>query len=49
MTAPATITEDEAKAMAMASETIQPQIEGKQVKRVIYVTGKLVNIVVVDG
>ena len=44
--APASVSEDEAKEMALASERIAPHVEGKQVRKVIYVQGKLVNIVV---
>ena len=41
----ASITEDEAKRMALESDRARPHIEGKDVTRVIYVPGKLVNIV----
>ena len=34
------------EAIAMASENVQRNIEGKQIKRVIVVPGRLVNIVV---
>ena len=44
--APASIGEDEAKEIALASDRIAPHLEGKQVRKVIYVPGKLVNIVV---
>ena len=44
--APASVSEDEAKEMALASERVQPHVEGKEVRKVIYVPGKLVNIVV---
>ena len=40
------IDEASAKELAMASEHIQKYLDGKQVRRVIYVPGKLVNIVV---
>ena len=43
--APVSITEDEAKRMALESESVQPHIAGKNVARIIYVPGKLVNIV----
>jgi leucyl-tRNA synthetase len=45
-TVPASITEEEAKKMALASEKVQPHIQGKTIVNVIYVPGKLVNIVV---
>ncbi|MBJ6727732.1 leucine--tRNA ligase [Geomesophilobacter sediminis] len=38
--------EEEVKAQALADEKVQPFLEGKSVKKVIYVAGKLVNIVV---
>ena len=44
--ASASVSEDEAKEMALASERVAPHIEGKEVRKVIYVPGKLVNIVV---
>ena len=43
--APASIAEEEAKALALDSPRVKPHIAGKQVARVIYVPGKLVNIV----
>jgi leucyl-tRNA synthetase len=43
---PVTITQDEVKALALASETIQKILEGKSPKKVILVPGKLVNIVI---
>ena len=46
LTAPAFITEEEAKKMAHASDKVQPFMQGKKVVNVIYVPGKLVNIVV---
>ena len=45
-TVPASITEEEAKKMARGSEKVQPFIQGKTIVNVIYVPGKLVNIVV---
>ena len=45
-TVPASITEEEAKKMAQTSEKVQPFIQGKTIVNVIYVPGKLVNIVV---
>jgi len=46
LTAPVTITEDEAKKLAVQLDKVKPFVEGKQVVKVIYVPGKLVNIVV---
>lgn len=42
----ATISEEEAKELALGRERIQRWLEGKQVRKVIYVPGRLVNIVV---
>ena len=42
---PVSITEDEAKQVAMESPPVQRHTEGKEVARVVYVPGKLVNIV----
>ena len=44
--APVSIAEDDAKQLALDSQGAQPHIEGKEVAKVIYVPGKLVNIVV---
>jgi leucyl-tRNA synthetase len=46
MTAPVTITEAEAGKLAMGMEKVQPFVAEKQVVKVIYVPGKLINIVV---
>jgi leucyl-tRNA synthetase len=43
---PAGVGEEEAKATALADENVQRHIEGKPVRKVIYVPGRLVNIVV---
>jgi leucyl-tRNA synthetase len=43
---PVNITEAQAKQAALDSENVQNFIEGKQPKKVIYVPGRLVNIVV---
>jgi leucyl-tRNA synthetase len=43
---PADITEEEAKKTALADENVQRHMEGKERKRLIYVPGRLVNIVV---
>ena len=42
---PASITEDEAKQAALESKRIQPHIDGKDIANVVYVPGRLVNIV----
>ena len=41
----ADIGEEEAKALALASDKVKAQQEGKQIRKVIYVPGKLVNVV----
>ena len=46
LTAPMSVTEEKAKELAMGLEKVKPFVEGKQVVKVIYVPGKLVNIVV---
>ncbi len=46
LTVPSDIAEEQAKEMALANERVQAQIDGKAVRRVIYVPGKLVNVVV---
>jgi leucyl-tRNA synthetase len=43
---PAEISKDELEKAALADERVRPLIEGKQVRKVIVVPGKLVNIVV---
>ncbi|MCK9506271.1 MAG: leucine--tRNA ligase [Porticoccaceae bacterium] len=43
---PASISEADAKAAALESDSVQVYLEGKPPKKVIYVPGKLVNIVV---
>ena len=45
ITAPAGISEDEAKHLALQSEKIKPWLDGKEVRKIIF-TGKLLNIVV---
>jgi leucyl-tRNA synthetase len=44
--APADIAEDAAKELALASDAVSKHLEGKEPRKVIYVPGKLVNIVV---
>ncbi len=46
LTAPVSISEEEAKKLAIGLEKVKPFIQGKQVAKVIYVPGKLINIVV---
>jgi leucyl-tRNA synthetase len=46
MTAPVTITEEQAREHAGGLEKVKPFLEGKEVVKVIYVPGKLINIVV---
>jgi leucyl-tRNA synthetase len=43
---PADITEEEARRAALADENVQRYIEGGEMRRVIYVPGRLVNVVV---
>ena len=46
LTVPADIGEDQAKQAALGSENVAPYLEGKTPKKVIYVPGRLVNIVI---
>ncbi|MCK4274757.1 MAG: class I tRNA ligase family protein, partial [Dehalococcoidales bacterium] len=46
VTVPVSITEEEAKKIAGEQEKVKPYLEGREVVKVIYVPGKLVNIVV---
>jgi len=46
LTVPASVTEDEAKKLALESQRVRPHIEGRQVAQVVYVPGRLVNLVV---
>jgi leucyl-tRNA synthetase len=43
---PADITEEAAKKAALGDENVQRYVEGKEMKRLIYVPGRLVNVVV---
>ena len=43
---PADIGEEQAKELALASQRVRAHIDNKQIQRVIYVPGKLVNVVV---
>jgi leucyl-tRNA synthetase len=45
LTLPASVSEEEAKATALASDNIQAYLEGQTPRKVIYVPGRLVNIV----
>jgi leucyl-tRNA synthetase len=45
-TVPVAVGEEEARKLASEQEKVKPHLEGKQVVKVIYVPGKLVNIVV---
>ncbi|MFW6415175.1 MAG: class I tRNA ligase family protein, partial [Thermodesulfobacteriota bacterium] len=42
---PASASEDEVKEMALENENVRKHIQGKEVKKVIFVPGKLVNVV----
>jgi len=46
VTVPADIAEDEMREMALAAENTRRHVEGKEIRKVIIVPGKLVNIVV---
>jgi leucyl-tRNA synthetase len=46
VTVPASISAEEAKKLAADQDKVKPFLEGKQVVNIIYVPGKLVNIVV---
>jgi leucyl-tRNA synthetase len=46
LTVSASVTEDEAKKLALESQKVKPHIEGKQIAQVVYVPGRLVNLVV---
>ncbi|MFZ5982136.1 MAG: leucine--tRNA ligase, partial [Patescibacteria group bacterium] len=46
MTVGAEISEDEAREKAMSDERMKPYLEGKEIKKVIFVKGKLINFVV---
>ena len=41
------ITEDEAKKIAVENEIVKRNLEGKEIKKIIYVKGRLVNIVAI--
>ena len=44
--APAGIAEDTAKELALSSEKVRPHVEGKEIRKAVYVPGRLVNVVV---
>lgn len=46
ITVPSEVTEDEAKTVAAAEENVKKYLEGKEIVKVIFVKGKLINIVV---
>ena len=46
ITVPADASEEDILAAALASEKVQPWLEGKSIKKKLYVPKKLVNIVV---
>jgi leucyl-tRNA synthetase len=43
---PADITEETAKELALSSERVRPHVEGKELRKSVYVPGRLVNLVV---
>jgi leucyl-tRNA synthetase len=43
---PADIGEEEAKRLALESRRVQPHLDGKEIRQVVYVPGRLVNVVV---
>ena len=46
VTVPAGIGEEAAKEQALASEKVRPHVEGKTIRKAVYVPGRLVNLVV---
>jgi len=46
LTVPVSVTEDEARKLALEQEKVQTYVKGREVVKVIYVPGKLINIVV---
>jgi leucyl-tRNA synthetase len=44
--APADISEEAARELALSSARIRPHLEGKELRKSIYVPGRLVNLVV---
>ena len=46
VTVPAGISEEAAREQALTSEKVRPHVEGKQIRKAVYVPGRLVNLVV---
>ncbi|MFA6096607.1 MAG: RdgB/HAM1 family non-canonical purine NTP pyrophosphatase [Candidatus Paceibacterota bacterium] len=46
LSAPAGISEDEAKKLALASDKVRKWVEGKEIKKFLFIKGRLINIVV---
>jgi len=46
VTVPADISEEAAREQALASERVRPHVEGKDLRKAVYVPGRLVNLVV---
>jgi leucyl-tRNA synthetase len=46
MTVPAEISEEDMKTRALAAENTRRHVEGKEIRKIIIVPGKLVNIVI---
>ena len=46
LTVPADVAEDEVTALALASEKVKAHTDGKTIRKVIYIPGKIVSIVV---
>jgi leucyl-tRNA synthetase len=44
--APADVSEDAAKELALASAKVRPHVEGREIRKSVYVPGRLVNFVV---
>jgi leucyl-tRNA synthetase len=44
--APADISEEAAKVLALESARVRPHLEGKELRKSVYVPGRLVNLVV---
>ncbi|HEY8490124.1 MAG TPA: hypothetical protein VIO14_03940, partial [Dehalococcoidia bacterium] len=45
ITVPAGLSEDEARERALSSPKVQAQVNGRRIARMVYVPGKLVNLV----
>jgi leucyl-tRNA synthetase len=45
ITVPVSITEDEAKQLALQSQRVKPHLDGKELAKIIYVPGRLINLV----